>query len=336
MREVDITGEVNYLVRYGLIAVIAVALLSAVGVYMWRTSQQTLTIADTRIAGTAVRAKTRVAGTVRELLVADGELVKAEQALARLDVAVTPEQIAQLERILELARVNLARLEQGTPVDKPVAKRRVDPDSVEGRKAELERLESLYTIGAVSAQHVEKARAAYEESRRGLPGGIAYETVVQPASAQALQRARVQVQQAEASLNAARATAATTAITAPVSGCVYLTDAKVGSEVVAGQTIVYVAGADSLWLEAYTDPKYKARLALGQFATYRIDGKDYQGTIVDLADPIGKAEQPVRDVEAGRPVDKRVDKLTVRISLPREWNAHIRPDSKVTVTLRLN
>ena len=111
--EVDVTEKFKYLVKYGLVSVLALAALVAGGLWYYQNQQTTLRIYDARVNSTIVGVKALAGGKLGELAVSDGEHVEAVQLIARVEVSVTEEQIRQLEQTVELAKQNLAQVRQG-------------------------------------------------------------------------------------------------------------------------------------------------------------------------------------------------------------------------------
>lgn len=327
--EVDISRTVNRFLKYGLVGLIAGAVLCSGIVWWYQSSHKVLTLVDAAVVGNAVGVRTRANGTITEILVKDGESVKTGQSLANIEVKVSEEQIKQLAQSVELAKQNLAQVRQGTTVSRPVV---IESGGSAQQAAQLERMEQLYAIGAVSARQLEEARAEYEAGASA--GSVSYQTVHQPASEQAIRQAELTLRQAEAALLKAQEASQATEITAPVPGTVYLSEMKSGDEVRAGQVILSIGNSESFWIEAYVDPAKEELFKLGQYVSYTVGGKTFDGTIADIEQPKGKTESNA-GTEGVNPNDIHADKLTIRIALPEKWDAVFRPQARAVVKVNL-
>ena len=328
--EVDISRTVNRFLKYGLVGLIAGAVLCSGIVWWYQSSHRVLTLVDASVVGSAVGVRTRANGTITEILVKDGENVKTGQSLAKIEVKVSEEQIKQLAQTVELAKQNLSRVSQGTTVSQPIV---IESGGGSAQQAaQLERMEELYAIGAVSAKQLEEARAEYEAGASA--GTVSYQTVHQPASEQAIRQAEFTLRQAEAALLKAQEASQATEITAPVPGTVYLSEMKSGDEVRAGQVILSVGNSENFWIEAYVDPAKEEMFKLGQYVSYTVGGKTFDGTIADIEQPKGKTESNA-GTEGVNPNDIHADKLTIRIALPEKWDAVFRPQARAVVKVNL-
>lgn len=333
MTEIDISSTVNRILKYGLVGMIAAAVLCSGAVWWYQSTHRVLNITDAVVKGNAVGARTKADGVITEILVKDGENVKSGQPLAKIEVKVSEEQIQQLEKNVELAKQNLTRVQQGTTVSQPVVIEGGSGGSSAQAAARLERMEELYSIGAVSARQVEEARAEYEMSGAYAPT-VSYQTVHQPASEQAIRQAELTVRQAEAALAKAQQASQATEITAPVAGTVYLSELKADDEVKAGQVILSIGNSESFWIEAYVNPEREELLSLGQYVSYTVSGKTFEGTITDIEQPKEKKEMTA-GTEGFDPNDIHAGKLIVRIALPEKWDKVFRPQARAVVKVNL-
>lgn len=107
-----------------------------------------------------------------------------------------------------------------------------------------------------------------------------------------MQNAELQLKQAQAALDNAKQDAAETDIVAPVAGTVYYAQGiDKGSTVKAGETVASVGNADDIWVEAKVSPDKAAKIRLGQFVSYEIDGHQLQGSVQDIQQPAKKDDQ---------------------------------------------
>lgn len=301
--EVDITEKVKSVLKFGPLALVALAILCALGVWAYQHSQKGLTVYDAKVASTMVGVKAKADGTVTELVVQDGDHVEAGDVIARVQVKITDEQIAQLAQNAELAKQNLAQVQRGQtvtvpqsaasapmPVPQPVG----NSQAVANARARLNRMNELYEMGAISAVKRDQAAADLAAAEAAAtpapavsaPAATRYQTMTQPTNPEAVKQAELAVKQAEAALENAKQDAQATEIVAPVSGTVYIgDDIQEGADLKAGATVASIGDASNIWVEARLSPNQKGKIRLGQFVSYTIEGKKYQGTVLDIVDP---------------------------------------------------
>lgn len=310
--EVDVTKRAKYVLRYGLIGLIVLALLCAAGIYFYQHRHPSFTVYDAQVTSSMVAAKAKADGTIVEMVVQDGDTVEAGDVLAHIQPSVTDDQIAQLQQNVELSKRNLEQVKQGQMTSAPQSAPAPAPApptpapsgnsaAVASAASRMHRMQELYEMGAVSAKERDAAVANYQEAAAAAqtpapaPAAPAVSSSApraawQPANPEAVKQAELAVKQAEAALANAQADAQATDIVAPASGTVYYTDVQEGSEVKAGDTIVNVGDADNLWVEAKIRPEDKEKVRLGQFASYTIEGHELQGSVQDIKDPADDAD----------------------------------------------
>lgn len=301
--EVDITEKVKRVLKFGPLALVALAILCALGVWAYQHSQKGLTVYDAKVESTMVGVKAKADGTITELVVQDGDHVEAGDVIARVQVKITDEQIAQLAQNAELAKQNLAQVQRGqtvtvpqsaAPAPMPVPQPSGNSQAVANARARLNRMKELYEMGAISAVKRDQAAADLAAAEAAAtpapavsaPAATRYQTMTQPANPEAVKQAELAVKQAEAALENAKQDAQATEIVAPVSGTVYLgDDIQEGADLKAGATVASIGDASNIWVEARLSPNQKGKIRLGQFVSYTIEGKKYQGTVLDIVDP---------------------------------------------------
>lgn len=309
--EVDVTKRAKYVLRYGLIGLIVLALFCAAGIYFYQHQHPSFTVYDAQVTSSMVAAKAKADGTIVEMVVQDGDTVEAGDVLAHIQPSVTEDQIAQLQQNVELSKRNLEQVKQGQMTSAPQSATVPAPapslPAPSGNSAavalaasRMHRMQELYEMGAVSAKERDAAVANYQEAAAAAQtpapapapavSSSASRAAWQPANPEAVKQAELAVKQAEAALANAQADAQATDIVAPASGTVYYTDVQEGSEVKAGDTIVNVGDADNLWVEAKIRQEDKDKVRLGQFASYTIEGHELQGSVQDIRDPADDAD----------------------------------------------
>jgi membrane fusion protein (multidrug efflux system) len=348
--EVDISKKVSYMIKFGVIGILVLAVLCSAGIWVWQKNNAYLTVKDASVTSALVNTKTNAAGTIEEILVQDGEQVKAGQVLAKIKIKITDDQIAQLEQTLETAKKHYTQVLAGTTTSEQVnsgggGEMRAD---TAGAQAEVDRaarakdrMAQLFAIGAVSAVQNEQAQAAYQEAVASLgsmgagttsSSSVSYQSLVVPSSPEAVKAAQLQVTQAQAALETAKKDKDSTEILAPVDGTVYLTDLQVGTAVEAGQTILNIGNANNMWVEMHIDSQQKDKIRLGQFVTYIIEGQtQMQGTIFEIIDPAEASGDPATATE-DQPEDQPI---VAKISLPADLDIALKQGTAAAVKIAL-
>jgi RND family efflux transporter MFP subunit len=166
-------------------------------------------------------------GRVAALYAEVGDLVRSGQALAKLDTSLVAPQVASLEASLQESRANAA-----------VA------------QAEYRRARAVASIGALSAQEIERREAA----------AIAAEAKVKVVGAQ---------------LSEARARLRRTEVRAPFDGVVLTRSAEVGQLAGPGGAPLFRLGrADGIEMRGNVAERDLPRLAVGQPSSVRVTGVD--------------------------------------------------------------
>ncbi|MHC4938775.1 MAG: efflux RND transporter periplasmic adaptor subunit [Planctomycetota bacterium] len=189
-----------------------------------------------------------VAGRIAEMLVRDGDRVKAGQPLARLKDRVVKVRIAAATATVKLRTAELDELRNGTRKEDLVQGRaRVarDKAEVEYRKWQAEKAEELFARNSTTAADVKESRFALkaaegrlaesEAALRLLEEGPRAERIVQAEAA--LESARAALAQLEEEL-------AQHTVGAPFDGWVVAKRAEVGQWVASGDAVAIVAALD--------------------------------------------------------------------------------------------
>lgn len=317
--EVDITKKVQYLMKYGLIGLILIAVLCAGGIYYYQHQHKYFNVYDAQVTSSLVAAKVHGNAVITEKVVEDGEHVEAGDVIAHVKSTVTDEQIANLEQTVALSQRNLDEVKKGqtvtvavpSPAPAPAAsapRSSGSSQSVANAESRMNRMNELFEMGAISAVQRDAAVSAYHAavaaasssapaaSAPSSSPAVRYQTTTQPPDPKAVQNAELQLKQAQAALDNAKQDAAETDIVAPVAGTVYYAQGiDEGSTVKAGETVASVGNADDIWIEAKVSPDKAAKIRLGQFVSYEIEGHQLQGSVQDIQQPVKKDDQASAD-----------------------------------------
>lgn len=343
--EEDITEKVQYLLKYGVLGLILVALLCAGVMYYLHSGRSAMTVYDAKVESQLVGVKSKAAGKVTEILVEDGAHVEAGQVIARVAVNVTEEDIRQLEQTVELSEKNLEQLKQGQTVTVPTydsggGYNPAAQQNLASAAARMQRMNELFEMGAISAMKRDEAAAEYAAAQAAASQSAAptpsYRTMTQPTDPKIIEQAELQLKQAQAALNNAKQDSQATEIVAPVAGTLYYTDIKEDSEVKAGQTIVRIGDAGSVWLEARLTPEQLERVRLGQFASYEVEGHELSGTVQEIQETGEEKEEAAQNTEPKEADGSEDDRRVVKISIPSDLSFNLRPGTKAAVKFALD
>lgn len=331
MAEQDISKRIKALIIWGVpvLIIIGIAISSVVWYSMYGNGN--VTVRDAQVASDMVEAKARVSGTVDQILVRDGDVVKAGDVIATVKIDVTEEQLKQLQQTLELSQRNLEQVKKGvtvqTPrmVSQPAADSGVSSAEVERARSRMERMNQLFEMGAISAVKRDQAAAEYQEAAAAAAASasapsqpaVAYDTTIQAANPETIKRAELQVKQAQAALDKAKGNAAATEITAPVDGVVHLGDLAQGAQIEAGQAVASIGSSDEMWIEAYPTPEQQEAIRLGQAVDYYVDREKYHGLVMDIVDQ----QENVEEQENTEGQQAEEHNLLVKISISPEDKA---------------
>ena len=324
--EVDVTAKAKNFLRFGLLGLILTALLVGSGVYYYQHSKSASIVYDAKVVSNIVPISTKNPAIITELLVADGDEVAAGDVIAKVKSTVTDEEIAQLTQNRDLAQKSLDQLKKGVTVAVPSAPVTVPSydagaaQRVADAQARMNRMNQLYSMGAISAVKRDEAVADYNAAKAAAStpppvSAPAVTTTTKAASPEAIASAETALKQAEIALNNAKAAQAVTDIVAPVDGTIsFADDMAAGAELEANQQLAQLADANEVWLEITADNVQADRLHLGQLANYAIDGHNLQGTVQNIED----------DAD-----DENIKKITV--SIPKDLDFTIPNDTTTIV-----
>ena len=330
------------MVQGGFVGLLLLTILLSGGIWWWQHNQGYILIHSASIKGMGVNASVKVAGTVTDIMVKDGDTVEAGQTLAKIKIIVSPEQIQQLEQAVESAKLHynevLTRpattMTTVTPGDSTKGDVAAAQAAVDKAVANKDRMDKLFEIGAVSAVQRNNATNAYQAAEEALnaasqgPTSSSVQVNNTEDAGQLLKLAKFQLEQAEMALAASSQVEQVTAVVAPVAGVINYTEVKVGDSIEAGQPIFTVGDAGNLWVEVQVDEKQIDKLKLGQFVSYSIENypdKIFKGTVFEITSELSKEEGGGNGKLQGLPV---------KISLPVDTDFVFKSGMKVNLKIK--
>ena len=327
----------------GLLA--AFLLIGAVGGgYYWYYTSKYVSTDDARISGTIVSISSKVSGKVSQLMVAEGDTVKAGQVLVRIDPQDIMAQKAQAEASLAVAKANHEQLVNGSrPQEIQQARAAADQAKANLDNAALnyDRMQKLFeSNGPISASQRDNALTAYQVARESYNGATqALDLAVVGAREETIRGAAAQVKQAEAAVQVLNLNYGDTAIVSPVDGIVALKSVNPGEVVVFGQPLFSVIDRNDIWVNARIEETYIGKLKLGQMVEYTIDGypgRTFYGKIYDLGNAATSVFALIPTENASNNFTKVTQRIPIKISLPENSDVVFRPGMSVIIKVHLD
>lgn len=188
-----------------------------------------------------------IAGRIREVLVDQGDRVRAGQALVRLDDTEWKQQVAIAEADVESKQAAITRLQADIQRAQAVLKQ---------AETNYNRLAGLHQQGAISLEDLDKAtesRAIAESEWLRAKAALAEGEKNLVVTERNLEFQKAQWEDAE--------------IKAPFDGLIVRRSREPGDIAVPGTEILALIATDQLWVRSWVDETEMARLANGQKAT---------------------------------------------------------------------
>ena len=265
------------------VALAAVVLLGAavLGWARWRGpvvdafAVQAAPLVRTVQVSARVEALTRVdvgatlTGRVAEVLVREGDAVRAGQPLLRLETDELRATLAQARASEQQAQARLSGLRTTGRAQAQAALAQADAGVVAAR-AEMERAQALVAQGFVSGSRLDEARRALQVAEAQQANARAQVAANRDGGTDEVQ-AQAQWQAAKAATEAAQARLAQAELRAPTDGRVLTRDVEPGQIVQPGKALLALALAGPTVLVAQADERFLDQLATGQPATVVAD-----------------------------------------------------------------
>lgn len=248
-----------------------------------------------------VRVKAEVAGRILDVLVEEGQEVRAGQALVKLDPAVHEAQLRQADAAWRAAQ---ARYEDAAAGGQPaqVRQARAVLDQALARRDEArrgyERAQALFDEGATTQSQLDAAASQLRVAEEQVTAaGAALDLARTGATSHAVDALKAAAEQAEAALSLARLNLEKTVVRAPGDGTVSVLPAEAGELVLPGAPVAVVADLSRFWVRVYLPVTELGRVKVGQAAEVQVDPyprKVFRGRVASIA---SEAEFTPRNVQ---------------------------------------
>lgn len=323
--------------RFVIFALLAAALLA--GGWLWRPWQADgpgagFASGNGRIEATEIDIATRFGGRVEEILVREGEFVKAGQVLARMQIDTLRAQHREALAAEQESRYAIAAAKA------LVAQRRSDVAAqravVVQREAELERAQrrfertrALAEKGSVSRQQLDDDRAGTRSARAGVEAARAQVVAL----AAAVEAALAQQVGAEARLVAVQASVARIVVDiddselkAPRAGRVQFRVAQPGEVLGAGGRLMNLLDLSDVYMTFFLPEVEAGRLALGSEARIVLDAMPQYPIPASISFVASAAQFTPKTVETASERQKLMFRVRARIApeLLQDYLEHVK------------
>lgn len=273
------TSWKKWAIRLAIVAIVVVG-----GIVAWRVLTRDplgddIAAGNGRIEATEVDIAAKTPGRIREILVDEGDTVKAGQVLARIDVdalqAQRAQAVAQMQAALTMVQSAEAQVAQAQSQRAAmIAQLRQRQTDVGLARQHLGRSSALAADGATPRQEQDDDRARLQGAQAAAE---AVRAQIQAAEA-AVNTARSQVNGARANVEAARATIqrldadiADAVLRAPRDGRVQYRIAEPGEVVGAGGKVLSLTDLNDVYLTFFLPERAVGRVGIGDEARLVLD-----------------------------------------------------------------
>ena len=280
-------------------AVIPILLVIAVGAFLfWRLrdrGQEDLVLSGS-IEARDADVGPLVSGRVAQVLVDEGDEVRAGQPIATLEADLIAPQVEEQEAAVLEAKAELKRAENG-PTREELARARINYEAAE---TDRRRMEGLLNAGAISQQQYDGSAvkaATAKETLKELERGTRAEDI---------EAARAMVRRQEERLRLLRHQLEETQIVAPSDGVIQSIDIRPGDLVEAGRPVAKLLEPSQLWVRVYVPEPLLGSVHRGQAAWVTVDtwpDRRFPGHVVEISD---RAEYTPRNVQT---MEQRSDQV---------------------------
>jgi HlyD family secretion protein len=241
-----------------------------------------------------VRVYPKSTGQVKEMLVEEGDIVQKDDILLRLDDEQIRLQVAQSRAAYDSAQASLEKVKAGArpqEISQAEAAVRQTKINLDSARENYQRMEKLFSEGAVAEQQFEQAKNQFEIAEAQYQSANeSYKLVMEGASSQDIKTVEAQVRQAQSALELVQSQLNNTVVRAPISGSVTSINAKTGELVSSAMPLLVIVDTSELYLATGISEKEVGSVYIGQEADVFIDAfpqktfpgeVTYKGVMVD-------------------------------------------------------
>jgi HlyD family secretion protein len=283
--------------RPWIVAVAVLLLAGAVALTWWRTQRSSVPVGiafgNGRLEATEVDIATKIQGRIAEVLAREGETVKANQVLARMDTKVLEAQLREAENEVKKARRSRA-----------AAAALVEQRDAEWAfaRAELKRAEELLRERAISREKLDQDRSRAEAAMAASAEAVAR-----------LQSEESAIEVAIAQTERLKADLDDSLLKAPRSGRVLYRLAEPGEVLPVGGKVLTIIDLDDMYMTVFLPEAEAGRVPIGAEARIVLDalpGRPIRGTVSFVA---AKAQFTPKEVETRTERQKLAFRVKVQV-----------------------
>jgi len=230
------------------------------------------------VAVDEVSLSAKMGGKVEQILVKEGDKVRAGQVLIKLEQKDVVSQLNQAEAGLDAAKAQSSSLEnaqlpqQIAQLESALNQAKANFENV---RENYERMKSLYSEGAISEQEFDGIELQYTVAKEQHESAKTQLTLIKEKSApESIAAAKAQVKQAEAGLAAAKVALDNCFIISPIDGIVGSIDAAPGQLLSPGVPVLTVGDLNSVEVHINVTEDRVNALKVGQEAKMTIDSAE--------------------------------------------------------------
>lgn len=286
-----------------IVAGVAVAAVAFIGFRVWKANQTALpegiASGNGRLQAKLVDVAAKEPLRVKEVLVAEGDLVKPGQLLVHLDTVTLEAQLAEANANVAAARERLAGAEAA------IVKQKSEIDLAE---IEVRRASKLVDEGAGSQRDLDVRRTRVETTKAAL------------AQAQAtLETARKELEAAQAGAETIRTRINDATLTSPVTGRVLYRLAEAGEVLGPGGKALTLVDLNDVYMEIFLPSEQAARVRIGAEGRITVDYDPDHAVAGYVSFVSPEAQFTPKQVETRSEREKLM--FRVKIQLPRNLAA---------------
>ena len=232
----------------------------------------------------------KVQGRIIDLPVEEGQQVKQDDLLARLEDSDFKQKVRIEEANVAVRQSNLALTLAGTRAQEIKALQQSVIDAQADfslKKIDNDRAQQLFNKDEISAQDRDHASTALQRSEAALKTAQQRLDEAQEGSRkEEIAIANANLDQAKTNLGLSRINAGYTTLRSPSAGIITVRQAELGEVIAPGSPVVSVADLDHIWLRSYIPETDLGRVSWDQDATITTDsypGKQYHGRVSFIA-----------------------------------------------------
>lgn len=257
--------------------------------------------ANGTIEATEVEVSSKLPGRIAQLLVKEGDLVQANQIIARLDTSEIEAEVAQQQAALARAEAQLKELLAGSRVEEieeAGANLQQAEDNLKLARDDWDRFDNLFKEGAISAQERDRAKNRVEVALSQVKAARErYAMIRTGPRPEVIEAARHERDRAKAALVTAQVRLRDGTILAPLTGVVLTKRAEQGEVINPGFPIVILIDPDDLWLRVYIPESEIGLVKIGHAVAVTVDSfpnRRFEGKVIEISP---KAEFTPRTVQ---------------------------------------